>query len=430
MCKEYQKITLDNGLSCIGYQNSKVQSINMSLYFRAGVMYESSYNVGISHLLEHLFFRRLRGINQKELYYSMEKIGTTLRAKTYRDFIRFDISVSPIYFYQAYEIISGIFADNEWTDEDIEKEKAVVLKQIQFKATPSFNEYINARYLKGMKISRPIMGTEESVKRASAKTINSWKKKIFIPNNSCFIITGNYSSEHFEYVKRELSKYRSSDRILKNDLMIPKMCFERNEKSDYIIDTEWEISDVTISFDIRKDYCFEAEFLSSIIGGGVGSRLSLILREELAITDEVYSSVDIFEDVCRFNIEFSTENSDLESGLKYAFNEIFSVKEEISEEDLENSKVFFTENQKWFLDDPRELNFLLGWRGFILKQPISDINSIIDIYSNLSRESLSKVAREIFNDSNLIITVTNNNGILKKSKLKQTIVECRNTLQN
>lgn len=290
---KYEEITLSNGLCYKGYQNSDVHSVNMSLYFRAGVLYENSHVHGISHLLEHLFFRRMGGMNQKELYYQMEKIGSTLRASTYSSFIRFDISVSPKYFYPAFQIISQIFADNEWTEEDIEKEKAVVMKQIAFKSSPSFSDYINDRYFKGTAMSRPIMGTVESVKRISLKTVNLWRNKVFCPSNSCFVITGNFSNEYNEYAKNTLSNFLNTNKSLNRYSSMPKDCFQRDDKSDFIIDTDYNISDISITFDVRSNNCFQAEFLSSIIGGGAGSRLALILREDLAITDEVYSNVDI-----------------------------------------------------------------------------------------------------------------------------------------
>lgn len=302
------------------------------------------------------------------------------------------------------------------------------MKQIAFKSSPSFSDYINDRYFKGTAISRPIMGTVKSVKRISAKTIKLWKNRLFSPSNSCFVITGNYLNEYNEYAKNILSSFLNINKPLNRYSSMPEHCFQRDDKSDFIIDTDYDISDISITFDVNSNNCFQAEFLSSIIGGGVGSRLALILREDLAITDEVYSNVDIFMDISKLNIEFSTDNSNLESALKYTFKEIVSLKEKILENDIEQSKIFFTENQNWFLDDSRELNFLLGWRGYVLGQPVSDINSVIKNYLNISPVCLLKASQEIFRSSNLIITVTNNKSILKRSKLKETVLLCRNLL--
>lgn len=430
MYLKYSEIILDNGMSYKSYQNPNVHSINISLYFRAGVIYENNDVNGISHLLEHLFFRRSGGFKQKELYYEMEKIGGTVRASTYSDFIRFDISISPQYFYPAFNIISAIFANTEWTEEDIQNEKAVVLKQIEYKSSPSFTEYVNNRYIKGLALSKPIMGTQSSVKRFNSKTINLWKKKIFNPHNSCFIITGNFLDDNNEYAKVELSKYISYEEPLNRNICNPRQCFNRNEKSDWIIDTDWNISDILISFDVSKNKNYIADFLSSIIGEGIGSRLSLILREELGITDEVYSKVDTYLDFSKISIEFSTDNRTLISALNHTFDIIASLREEITKEDFNKSKVFFVDNQKWLLDDPRELNFILGWRGYILGQSISDIESIMEKYSNLSCENLLKDSQEILRDCNLIITVTNNKNILKKSMLKEAIASCRDALKD
>lgn len=80
---------LDNGLTVLFHQMPNTHSVTVGLYVKAGCLYENEHHIGITHLLEHLHFRKLGVLSQKELYYKMECIGSTLRAATYRDFLKF-----------------------------------------------------------------------------------------------------------------------------------------------------------------------------------------------------------------------------------------------------------------------------------------------------------------------------------------------------
>ena len=134
MGKNFVQSKLYNGIETMAAQEQNLHSVCIGFYFKAGTLYETKKTNGISHLIEHLFFRKLADLSQIDLYNKMENIGTTLKAKTYNNFIGFDISVVPQYFHQAFDIIIKLLKPFTWEKNDIDKEKAVVLKQIDFKS--------------------------------------------------------------------------------------------------------------------------------------------------------------------------------------------------------------------------------------------------------------------------------------------------------
>ena len=90
-----QKLTLKNGLNLWVKPMINTHSVTVGLYVRTGARYETAYECGITHMLEHMHFRELAGMTQNELYYSMESMGSTLRAATYYDFVKFTMKVHP-----------------------------------------------------------------------------------------------------------------------------------------------------------------------------------------------------------------------------------------------------------------------------------------------------------------------------------------------
>ena len=297
--EKFLQMQLNNGIEILASRQPGLHSACIGLYFYAGVLYESRAKNGISHLLEHLFFRRLDDLSQEQLYYSMEAIGSTLRAKTYRNFVGFDIVFSPRYFQQASDIIFRILHTFQWNEDEINHEKAVVQKQISYKST-SFGEYVDSLYFKGTKFSMPIMGTEETVKNLSAESIHSYKNKFFNSRNACCVLTGSYTNEDYQYVLNVLDGIKTvSSSLPQCSIQIPVGFCARSQSSDAILDTDDDVSDVSISFDIDSNRVSEytPDLISSILGEGDGSRLSLALREDLALTDEIYSRIDVYQGI-------------------------------------------------------------------------------------------------------------------------------------
>lgn len=89
------EFNLPNGIKTIYYPIQQTHSITIGLYIKVGSRYENSSNNGITHLLEHLHFRRLGVLTQEEIYHNMESLGSTLRAATHKDFVRYHMKVRP-----------------------------------------------------------------------------------------------------------------------------------------------------------------------------------------------------------------------------------------------------------------------------------------------------------------------------------------------
>ena len=423
-------MNLNNGITVITEKNLHLNSVNLAFYFNAGIIYESKKINGISHLVEHLFFRNLNGISQKDLYFKMESIGTTLRAKTYVDFVCFDMTVAPKYFDDAFEILIQLLSKHHWSKEDIDLEKAVVKKQIDFKDLNNFSQFVDDNYFVGTNMKMPIMGSVQSVEQLTVSKINSWKETFFNSNNVCCVLTGNFSDDNFNNSVINLEAVDNSYTLIPiKSNVFPRNFCDRTLKSDIVVETDWEISDISLTFDIdtekNKDVC--VNLISSMLGEGVGARLPYILREKEPVTDEIYSKVDTFLNTKRITIELSVQNIDLEKSLILLFLEIVKFKSGIKQRDLDSSITFFTENQKFIYDSARDYNFFLGWNGFVNKKD-TNIDSIIQNYKNTTIDELNTSINNIFSSANLIITVTNNNQIYKKTKLKKLLQSLRNKL--
>lgn len=340
------KELLQNGIMIYYIPLKNTHSVVTSLFIRGGNRYEKKETIGISHLIEHLLFRRLNGTEQSQLYYEYECIGTTLRASTYKDFIRFYIETLPKYSNDAFNFIYKTLLQNKWNSEDIRKEKVVVENQIN-ERTYTYNDQNSSKYWNGTVYEKLIMGNISNIAKISSKTIHSYYNYFFKPQNCCLVVSGNINNNEINFFKEKLQKlHNNQEPLMDNDPLFPVNIYHRSSKDDYIFNNSYDYTDVEIWFEVDyKKVSIEcAEYLKSILGDGDGSPLSLLLREELGLVDHIYASFEKYNGFGILSINFDVLCENLIPALDSVFSTVCKLKENISDRDINASKVFLTEN--------------------------------------------------------------------------------------
>lgn len=424
MNTKFETNILKNGLVFKSLRNEHLHSVNIGIYARK--IPESI--CGIAHLTEHMFFRRLADIPQRQLYFEIDKIGATLKGVTYSDFICLDITVAPQNVKAAFDIISRAFCDFKWQTDEVNAEKQVVKRQIE--------ERYNSAYLKtdmeyyfGTPKGKPIMGNISDVNKISTKALNEYRRRVFSPNNCCVVMTGNFSDNDLIYCTDVLSKLAQTSKE-----KLPEYSIEnfgnRDKGSDKIYKSNDGYSDVCISFDVDEmsQNRYAAEILYSIVGFGVTSKLSQVLRESLGLITDIGGNIEFTYGSGRMTFEFDVKNENLVQSLTAVFEVISRAKYDLTDNDLQSNITFYTDNQYRLLDDVRELNFLIGWRGFIENENIDSIDDLSKCYSDITVNDIKTAAQKIFEAKNLTITVSNDNKLLGTGKLAEIFEKVRKEL--
>lgn len=406
--KEIKK--LDNGIILITHKLNYTHSITISVNFKVGPLYEKADNNGITHLIEHLFFRQWDTFEQKSLYFEMTSMGAEITGKTYNDFVSFSVSVVPDFFIRAFSLIIRCLNRFKWDEHSIYLEKKVVCKQIE-NVYQSFQNWIDYHYFKNTAYEHSIMGNTETIQSLSIDVINNWKENFFCCNNSCVAITGNYNDIDLRICYKMLSQINNHGKSSSEIIYMPQNFNNRSYSNRFnIIYDDSDHTDVTVFFDVNKKYDFETvRLLSSILGEGCGSILSRILREENGLTDEVYTSLMCFDGFYRLSISFTVKNDDLFQSMLYFFKSIKKIKENISKDEYQSSISFFTLNQIMDLDNPKTLNDRYVLCDFVLPSITSEPFALKEKYEKITREDLHIYSNQIFTQNNISFLIQTNN---------------------
>lgn len=398
---------LNNGIRIQYHKMINTHSITVGLYVKGGCVYENEEIFGITHFLEHLHFRKIGDITQEELYYQMESLGSTLRATTYRDFLKFSMKVVPIYIDKCVEIFCKLIEQRSWSEVEFEKERQVVINQIlENENYLDINKLARNVIFREHNLSNEIMGTVESIKHIKIEDVVKFKRELFNVNNFVICITGNLTDLQFEEIAKKLEsisieKGREREG---NWLAYPKFFGRRKPEVKFFPVEYGNLLDVNLSFDVSIEKISREMLilLNGILGEGVGSKLQKFIREDYCYTSNIGSYVEQYREFAILHICFTVEKKVLLPCFEMIVRILKELKSSIIKRDLDVVLPFYTMNHAFYEDDTEEMNFQLAYHNFVLDTEFSEFK--IENNSNTILR-LEKCAEEIFTKDNLCIVI-------------------------
>ena len=419
---------LGNDLQLLCCPLTHLHSIEFSVYFKGGALYENRQNQGICHLLEHLCFRCLGGLKGEELTRVLDRMGASLDGATYAEGVVFRLRVLPRFFDDALSLMVRLFSDIPWTEEAIAEEKRVVIRQIE-QEDADFDEEVIRRYRRTTAGAFPLMGTKESVTAMTPMVIRRWQRLLFQPQNACFCLSGNFSPAMETALAETLSELENTSDEPPFAQPTPMGFCMRDSRSDYVADEEGGQAKVRIAFDIDEDrvYPLVGEVLSAITGENDSSLLFQTLREEKALVAEIDSSIEEMGMFRRLVISYDVEQELLEESLREVFDLLRRLTQYVRPVRLEQCRMLFTDNLVYYQDDVSAMNDLMGWSCLADDLARADLDTKAQMYEDMTCEDLLDAAQSVFRPENLCLSIQRDPARTPKN-LKPLLKELREML--
>lgn len=399
---------LPNGMTILCWHNPYLHGLEMGLYLRGGSIYETEETQGISHLLEHLCFRGLGGLNHETLQRTLNRFGADLDGMTTAEAIVFRLTSLPRFFDGMLELFTKFFALTPWTPEDIAKEKQIVLRQIE-QAEEDFDELVDRAWRETPAGVFPRMGTAEAIEAIDEDTIWNWQRLVFQPQNACLVLTGNFSigmENAAIEVFSSLPNYTSEPPFEQH---VPLGFCMRDEESDMIIDSDDPDAQaqVHIAFDIDEENVFPlaARIVDAITAGNDDSLLFQTLREEEALVAEIESYIQEMGQFHRLVIRYDVRQEKLVESLRKVFMYLHRLSMYVRPIRLNQVRSHFSVGHALAQDNASEMNDLAGWAWIAGDSSRADLDAQAAQLNDLSAEELLDAAQTIFRPENLVIAV-------------------------
>lgn len=403
---DVKKHKLENGLEVITIKkDTQISSINIGV--KVGALNESLNEKGISHYIEHMLFKGTENRTFQKLNDDLEALGGEYNA--YTDFSQTVYSISCLEeeLKSAIEILSDMLICSKFPEEEIEKERGVILAEIR-SSKDSVEDFsfkkINEVAFKNSSLRYDVAGLDENVKSFTKKELYEYYKKYYIPNNSLITMVSSLSHEEaFEEISKYFSKWEPKERI---ELVV------KDEKNRNIkkVTTKENIELCTIIYlftfyDLDKNYELPLRILNHRLGESANSLLFREVRENRGLAYDIYSHLDITENVRTLYVYTAVDEEDIDDAAN-AIEEIFKdIKFRniiIGENDLNVMKKVHKTAVISTLEDSVELC------SYILSQSLEgeDIFEFLkdmDRLNTITADEIYEVANKVLNDPTIHI---------------------------
>ena len=198
----FDQITLPNGLRIIGEYIPHFRSVAVGLWIGAGSQYETRAQAGMSHYIEHMVFKGTKTRSARDIAEQMDEVGGHLNAFTSKECTCFYAKVVDEHVRLAMDIISDLCVNPVFDPAEMEKEKGVVLEEIDMaEDTPEdlVHELLMLAHFGDQPVARPILGAEDTVtgymptgSRCTARKTPCWRWRVAISGSRYWIWPGNF----------------------------------------------------------------------------------------------------------------------------------------------------------------------------------------------------------------------------------------------
>jgi predicted Zn-dependent peptidase len=415
--RNIRREVLPNGLIVLTEEMPHLRSVSIGVWIKTGSRHEVPEFNGISHFIEHMVFKGTKNRSAEDIARQVDSIGGNMDAFTAKECVSFDIKVLDEHVPLALDILSDLVLNPVFDTKDITRERGVILEEIKMdEDNPDYlvHEIFTQNFWKDHPLGKPILGTKETVKRFEQGPLTDYWKRIFIPNNMIVSAAGNLRHERFvDVVKQRFSGLKAG----KNGFhqLPPKpsaRIMMRNKKALEQV----QICIGVPSHPISDERRYTSYILSTLLGGGMSSRLFQNIRERQGLAYAIYSELNPYRDTGCMSVYAGTSRESAPKVVQAVMNEYRALKKTpVPEEELRRSKDQLKGSMMLSLESSAARMSNLARQEMYFDRFIS-LDEIIRCVEAVTVPELQAMANEFFIPELVAVTVLGNLNGLKISR--------------
>jgi len=294
--------TLDNGVRLLTETMGHVRSVSLGVWLTRGSRDESDAQSGIAHFVEHMLFKGTPTRTAEDIAQAVDSIGGHLDAFTAKEYASYYVKVLDQHLPIAVDILSDIVLHPALEQEDIDREKKVVLEEIKMvEDTPDdlVHEMFIGRFWEGHPLGRPILGSRETVEGLTRQGLRDYFESSYTAGNIVVSAAGNIEHAHVRDLVASAFASMPASAVRPPDTpptVVPGVVV-RNK--------ELEQSHICVgagSYPQNHDQRYASYVLNTMLGGSMSSRLFQNIREKRGLAYAVFSGLSAYRDAGNLTI--------------------------------------------------------------------------------------------------------------------------------
>lgn len=405
-----KKTALKNGLRIVTKKLDNTKSVTVLILVGAGSRYEVKELNGISHFLEHMFFKGAETYkNTKEVSEAIDGVGGDFNAFTGKEYAGYYVKVADKHVGLALDVLGDMLIHSKFDPAEIDKERGVIMEEYNmYQDTPMYQ--IGWDFERLIYGDQPIgwdqVGTKEVIMGVKQSDFLKYKKELYVPENTVVAISGNV--DHEEMVKAVEKLFTFENATKAYNFPAIKDTAGANAKKIYLRNKKTEQAHVILGFpgykETHQDH-YAAKLLAIVLGGNMSSRMFLSVREKQGLAYYISTSTDDYTDTGTFSTNAGVSLDGIDKAITAIIGEYKKVlSEPIPVSELKKAQEFLKGKMVLRLEDSEEYAHLLG-KYELLYGNTETPEKIMAEVDKVTVEDLGRVARDLFKEEALRLAV-------------------------
>lgn len=394
----YKIKKFDNGLRLITAPIKTTEAVTIFILVGAGGRFENEKNNGISHLLEHLFFKGSKKYpGATTINKELDNLGANCNAFTGSEYTGFYIQSDAMDFPKSFDLLSDLFLNPLFPKDEFEKEKTVVLEETKYRHDmPQWLIHVlsQRQMFPGQPLGMDISGEPAVIEKITHSDVVQYFKSHYLPPSSIIVVAGN--PKNFDWEKEVEGVFGSLQRQEPPQFspykdVPPQKIANKVKTSDQV---HFSLSTLTYKRDDRRND--PLAILITILAGGMSSRIYTEIREKRGWAYDIRSDVSPYRDCGTVSIFGGVKQEKLVDAIKIMMREIKDLqKNGPSNEELERAKRNLRGHLALSLEDSMEIAGFLADEIFYLNK-VRTVSEIINAWNSVTAEEVIRVAKDVF----------------------------------
>lgn len=399
------KYTCQNGVRIVHEHIPTVRSVAIGIWIGTGSRNEHEQNNGISHFLEHMFFKGTKTRTAREIAEAFDSIGGQVNAFTSKEYTCYYAKVLDEHAHFALDMLADMFFHSTFVEDELKKERNVVLEEIKmYEDTPDdiVHDLLSKACYVNHPLGFPILGTEETLCTFTGDSLREYMADYYTPDRVVISVAGNVPERFIEEIAAYFGTFTAKQKQENNlsPVFVPQKLARQKDT---------EQAHLCIGFNglpVGHEDIYSLIILNNILGGSMSSRLFQEVREQRGLAYSVFSYHSSYRDGGLLAIYGGTGSNQLDVLFETIQETLRKLKEDgITEKELQNSKEQMKGNLMLSLESTNSRMSRNGKNELLLGRHRS-LDEIIDEVNNVTLEKVNELAARMFSEDYAVALIS------------------------
>ena len=394
----YETATLSNGVRVLLAPMAHVQSVSCVLMIAAGSRYETRDTNGIAHFAEHMFFKGTESRPRaRDITSAIDSIGGEINAFTTKEFTGYYVKCAAEERATAFDVLLDMMRRSKFDPEEIEREKSVIVEEMNmYFDTP--RDFIGGAYDELLYGDQPlgwhVIGTKDTVRGAAREAFLDYIERWYRPERIIVGVGGNFDGD----LRDELEALLGDLEPAATAIPAPVEPIDGAGSRVRLHTKQSDQAHLCLgvrSYPLAHPDRYVLQLITTILGGGMSSRLFTEVRERRGLAYYVYALNNAYTDTGSFFAQAGVDIDRIDEAVTTIVTELRKMAAEpVPADELERARSSSKGRFVLQIESPHAV-LLFGLRRAVLEGKATEPEEVLAGLDAVTAEDIQRVSQEL-----------------------------------